>query len=1500
MTLDTVQAKAIFTAKGLTGAELEQAVATATLSASQKKATVSTATLGTAIKGLGVKIKSLAAAHPILLAITAAAAAIGVTYKIWDALTVSLEEAKEQLEETASEFKDAKSEVESVNNELKTTQSRIEELSSKEKLTFVEKSELERLQAVTRELQLQNDALTKKQELKATELGESAIQAYNKEFGDFSDIKEWASTDNLVGLSSLNDPAQMVASLAKLNDELAQELTSGNTEMQAALSMTIETLSGNLLDKLTTLSDYKQNLLSIMDYRELNQAEQAMFDSITEWQREIYSVVDPNKWNQIAFDDIFNTPGIEKTKEELVSLIESGDFDETIADCKVLTEALSNAGFIIDEDTTATQLFKSELKALAQEGETLSSVTENVNFSNILSSLPTDKLEEYIALVKDGIIDEKTIGDYEELSEAISETGVSAEDALKAIKEYSESFVSSAELTQGIQESYNLLTKIQTEVDKTKQISLDSLNSIANQFPELTTATAEYAQGLIATADMMDLLEQAYDDDADAFRSAMVAKLGGNEAFFSTIKENNQGLFTDLANAYGLDVDNWKTMAQAKAAIDQALIKDLSSAWSKYYKIVFDSVTGLASLDGGPDLSRVSSRGTTANPEIQRAWSAANNQKNKINQIMHAFDKAAEIEIETPDFDGIGGKSGSKDSKGSKSKDQSEFDWMEQKITIIDSRVDKLKTNIESLVGYKNKNSMTDTAIDSLVEKMDVLQQMHDKYMEKAGNLGLGQKYIDKIQNGTIEIESVGDENLAKIIKEYQDLFEKAQNTNERIDDTQKAIKELNHSKLDNVINQFSQLTDIQSQLIDTEKQLLGLREKSGEYIFADDYISLSNKQLDLIKQNADAYNVLESEMSKMNLVKGTDEWKKYNDQLQEYKNNMISAADAVEQYKDAMTDLTYKGLNDFKSAMDSINGTISTMNDLIGDTNLVDDFGNLTERGLAQVALYAHQMSNSKQEAAEYAEAIKSLDDALDSGLITQDEYNSMLQDYTSSQESAIKSSKDARDAILSLVKDGIQAEINAKKKLIDETKAVLDAEKDLYDYQKSIKEKQDNISRLQRAIASITSTDRESLRKKLELQNELSKALEELNELQYDHEIEQRKKALDEEYNSFEESKQKESEELDSNLDAQDKAINKYLDQVKNNYSSVYDVLKQYGDEYSLSAIENLTSPWESGTDAAGLCASAIGDAIANIQYEINGLDFSSLYDLAELMSQIGLGEYGGGLSSAFEDISGTGSWQQGQGGKWWYGSSNDDYASGGIYTINGKQYGFDDSGYMTTGWDDSHGDWRYFEPANGEMVKSEWRKDSKGDWYYLDKDGVMATDMAVKAKDGDGYYYLDSKGKWDNQKLDAEQVRKLGYRVGYKKGTRSATKGLHLMDEDGIGSEGILTNKGRLVQFNGGEIVFNPKEMQNLYDIAQDPARLITGLSGIQSNMIDYSKIQPINREQKIEVNMNIGGVLDETTYRLMEQNMPDLLKRNMKQIAGGVSKDIQQELLGKSRR
>lgn len=838
-----------------------------------------------------------------------------------------------------------------------------------------------------------------------------------------------------------------------------------------------------------------------------------------------------------------------------------------------------------------------------------------------------------------------------------------------------------------------------------------------------------------------------------------------------------------------------------------------------------------------------------------------------------------------------------KSEKGSKNeKSDTVFDWMQQKIDLIDSQVDKLKSKIDILVGYKSKNSTTDTAIDLLVEKMDILNQMADRYSEEMNKIGLSDDYIQKIQLGTIDIEKINDEDLSSKITEYQDWFKKLQDCNNQIIETQQSIHDLNLSKLDNIINQFEQLTDIQSQMIDTEKELLSLREKSGESIEANDYTSLVEKQLALTRQNAEAYHALVDEMSKLDLKQGSEEWKKYNDQLQDYKNNMISAADAIEEYKDAMTELVYKELDDFKSKMDSINGTIDTMNSLIGDTNLVDENGKLTDRGLAQVTLYAQQYLNAKQEAAEYNEAIESLDDALESGLITQDEYNSMLYEYTSAQESAVLASKESRDAILSLVKEGIQAEIDAKKKLIDETKAALEAEQDLHDYQESIAEKSSNISKLERQIAALSnSTDRADIAQKLQLQQELAEAQKDLYETQYDHEMEQRKDALDKEYEAFEESKNKEMDELDSNLDAQEAAIKKYLEEVKSNYSTVYGILTQYGNEYSLSAIDSLTEPWDSSSDAANLCADAIGEVTSNIQYEIDNLDFSKLYELVDLLEQVGLNGYGSG-GVDFEDISGTGKWQKGKGGRWWYGEDYDpdgnyDYASDGIYTINGKQYGFDDNGYMQTEWQEHNGKQYYFDANDGHMIKSEWIPGRNGTYYYLTADGSMAENMAIKSKDGNDYYYVDDSGKWDGKTLTKDEVRKKGYAVGYRNGTTKAKKGLNLMDEDGLGSEVIISKYGVLQQFKGGEHVFNSEQTNRLWDISKNPKDYI---DNIVNQKIPKDMLNSIKRNQNVNVDINIGGVLDESTMRILNNEFVPMLKKNSRIISDSVAKEVKWQL------
>ena len=993
----------------------------------------------------------------------------------------------------------------------------------------------------------------------------------------------------------------------------------------------------------------------------------------------------------------------------------------------------------------------------------------------------------------------------------------------------------------------------------------------ANASKQLEGATIDEYVEILNEADVSDTCRKA-------LAQLELAKIAVNKTKINTVDDIKSVIA--LANAAGAGAANIAKLKTVATTVDQV---------SKTLKTSISNPMNLALFKGNPNLQKQVNQGLE---EVGKV----------INEVQNStFDYGFE-KLNAEDFIYKGGNdtanrlnSDAKSGKGKSEKDPTTFDWMERKLTILDKQTSTLQDKIDNLVGYKAKNQVTDTVLDLLGDKLTTLEKMSARYQEQLDSIDLPEEWIEKIQSGAYDIDSLDsdkDKKLIKKIQDYQTWYDKIQDCKDKIDETTKSIKEMNLSKLDNIIDQFDQTKDILSQIIDTEKDLLDLREQQGEKISANDYISLANKQYEATKQNIEEYNRLSAEMSKLNLERGSEEWKKYNDQLQDLKDNMIGAADAVESYKDAMTELVYKDLDDYKSKLDSLNGTISTMSGLIGDTNLVDDNGELTDRGLAQLALYAQQLSNAKHEAAEYDNVIQSLNDALRTGLITQDEYNSMLYEYKSAQESAVSSVKDARDSILSLVKDGIQAEIDAKKELIDQTKAELEAEQDLHDYQESIADQQKNITNLQRQIATLSdSTERKDIAQKLKLQSDLAEAQKKLYDTQYDHELDERKKALDDEYNTFEESKQKEMEELETDLDKQEAAISKYLDKVKKDHSTAYDVLKQYGENYNLTATDDLTEPWESASSAADTCSDAIGNVTANIQYQINSLDFSSLYELVNLLNTIkGLG-YGDGdaTNSQWEDISGTGTWHKSTAsGRWWYGADEDNYASDGIYTIDGKQYGFNGKGQMVTGWRNDIGEdgaWKYFEPSNGQMVRSEWRKSKYGTWYYLDHNGDMATDMAVKAKDGNGYYYVDNDGKWDGTTLTTEDVNRLKYKIGYKNGTKNATPGYHPVFEDG--TEIITLKDGTvLYPFKGGETVLDHEKTKKFMNSLKTTMPRFT--DGFKNSTLDNVKVKDV--VQTININMPIGGVLDEAAARVLSKEFPGYLEKSGKVICNMVAKDM----------
>ena len=81
---------------------------------------------------------------------------------------------------------------------------------------------------------------------------------------------------------------------------------------------------------------------------------------------------------------------------------------------------------------------------------------------------------------------------------------------------------------------------------------------------------------------------------------------------------------------------------------------------------------------------------------------------------------------------------------------------------------------------------------------------------------------------------------------------------------------------------------------------------------------------------------------------------------------------------------------------------------------------------------------------------------------------------------------------------------------------------------------------------------------------------------------------------------------------------------------------------------------------------------------------------------------------------------------------------------------------------------------------------------------------------AMGGDGEYY----GSSDQNIWMLDQLKS----HGYKNGTKSATSGIHIYDEDNPGSEVLVTKYGTLRQFDSGDTVFNKDQVEKLWNLSK----------------------------------------------------------------------------------
>ncbi|WP_024347367.1 hypothetical protein [Lacrimispora indolis] len=1043
---------------------------------------------------LGAKAFNIALNAAIMFAVVKG---IELAAKALDNYVNRVEKAKEAVADAKNNFDSLRSELQSINEELETNKDRISELNKLSSLTYIEQGELDKLKEATKELERQRDIKDIELKRAAEDLSESNRVAFDKEYGDnsfsYSDVKGLDSQYGSLSISPTSDMALaqeglegLAAAIVKVQEAQKRASESGDSEWLDSLTEREKYYKGQLEDNLSTLQGYRDNLTEIMDYRDLTDDERAFYDNLEQGIRLIYQFTDPSAWNQIEFDQIFNNESIDVTKEKLIELAQSGVLDEkSIDQFSKLNEVLKQTDFILEDGETSVSSFVNQIEALASSNDSLASSQDVVNgtFISEFGSLPIDKIEEYISLLSSGNITEKSISSFSELNDLMTQTDTNAEDAVKSLKEFTDGFTLSTELTSNIQDAYDLLKDVEEQYKKTGLIGLSSLESIANTYPQLRNAVNEYTQGLISADNMMSQLHVAYENDANAYKTAMAYKLSGNEEFFTTIFNNNQSLFDDLSKAYGLDVSNWKTMAQAKAEIDQKLIQSLSSAWSKYYNIVFDSVSGLASLDG-MDLSRAGSHGVSVSEEQQKAWSEATKQANKYNQIIKGLNEAASIQIDPPDFGGIGSL-GSKSGSGSKDKKDTKkpFDWIARGTKVLQDEYAKLeelasKDTIAYLgltqEEFDNAKSIFDNGLGNSVEGLSQLQSYADKAGLTLGELytmiqsgapsaskenalqsmlqmqtdtllpqyqreveayskayedalkAIPSEYKDKIENGGVDIETLPSD-LAEKVQAAIDANDKLKSSEKQLADGEaehiETIKKLHENRIDAIDVENEKLQQ-SNKIIKSQMELM---EARGKIVDADFYKRQMKNNDGLISNNQESIAEWESEMADLraaNFDTNSKEYKELKAKVRAAKNEIQVMKLEQEEFNQTLKQMPIDHLSTIISMYDDITAKIENWGSVqtaTGGKLNTEYYQTLISNGATVIDQYKKQIRE-----------IKSLMSESEKGSTVWQELYSQLQSIDSATASMVNNLQKWNEELLKMPLDNISTYSDSLQKVI------------------------------------------------------------------------------------------------------------------------------------------------------------------------------------------------------------------------------------------------------------------------------------------------------------------------------------------------------------------------------------------------------------------------------------------------------------------------------------
>ena len=457
--------------------------------------------VSSSISAIKNKIEALGTFQKAALATTAVVAVISaVSYgilKVMDAVTTSYSELQERAKKASEAYKGNSDELEKLNDELNKNKSRIDELKNKGSLTILEKEELTKLEESNKLLEEQISLRNKILQQQIEDVAKTTKDELNaKIYGRVND--NGTSTKGTIMDSvgwNIEDIKEYESTLSDLKSEKAEIEKSLLEQGVTDFSNNIDWVSINdqIKDTETNVNSLKNTLLSSLGSLSQKKESFMVNGKIISGYEDIVKLID----DAINAITQFNE---EENKNSLIKVLKDSGVGENEAN------DIAN-GLTTDEIKQATEL---DILPYIDENATVESVREAIKKAQ--EEADKNPVDGTVTFTKDPTDMLRDSDDKDRVDKNIN--------------------------LADLKNRADVMKTIQSEIQKTGDIGIDTLQKLSKQYPEAKEALYDYMTGVKNEQELFNELKSLYDNDKNEYVKNLAEENQANEDFFASIKQN--------------------------------------------------------------------------------------------------------------------------------------------------------------------------------------------------------------------------------------------------------------------------------------------------------------------------------------------------------------------------------------------------------------------------------------------------------------------------------------------------------------------------------------------------------------------------------------------------------------------------------------------------------------------------------------------------------------------------------------------------------------------------------------------------------------------------------------------------------------------------------------------------------------------------------------------------------------------------------------------------